>query len=335
MRFLKPFVLLPLILIFVCMNAQAAQRQQVISGRLISENGAFSCDHCVVTLLANGVRPIGTTYTDLSGHFTFAAVPRGSYTIHIEIDGFQDVNQVVENDFGEANVIVSLVRKRAVDTTGAQIVNIAEFKELYPKKAVSNFEKGTDLLKKKSTDKAIEYLQQAVELAPTFYEAHNQLGIAYRAAGRPDDAEREFVKAHELNSTGIGPLLNLTTLYLDENQPDRAVKTGEEAVKANSHSAPAFFNLGVALYRAAMLDRAEVALKRALELAPSMTNVRLALANVYLKLHRYDKTMEQLDSYIVENPHGEHLADAEHMRDQLVSAGVCQTVHDKLCLYGQ
>src|SRR5262249_52755360 len=101
------------------------------------------------------------------------------------------------------------------------------------------------------------------------------------------------------------------------------------------HSAPAFFNLGVALYKAAMPDKAEVALKRALELAPRMPNIRLMLANVYLKLRRYDKTMEQLDSYIVENPHGDHLAEAQHMRDQLMSAGVCRTENSILCLYGQ
>src|SRR5215831_9817148 len=98
MRFLIPFVVLPLIFLFVStMNTEAAQREQVISGRLISDNGDFSCDHCVVTLLASGVRPISTTYTDLSGHFTFNAVPRGMYTIHIEMDGYQDVNQAVEN----------------------------------------------------------------------------------------------------------------------------------------------------------------------------------------------------------------------------------------------
>jgi Tfp pilus assembly protein PilF len=336
MRFLTPFVVLPLMLLFVSSNTNwAAQRDQVISGRLIFDNGDSSCDHCLVSLLANGVRPVGTTYADLSGHFTFTGVPRGSYTIHVELDGFQDVNQVIEAGFGEANVMVTLVRKPAVVSTGSPIVNIAEFKELYPKKAVSNFEKGADLLKKNKPNDAIEYLRQAVELAPTFYEAHNQLGIAYRETGRQDDAEREFLKAHELNSTGIGPLLNLTSLYLEENKPDSAVKTGEEAVKANSHSAPAFFNLGIALYKTAMLDKAEVALKRALELAPRMPNVRLMLANVYLKLQRYDKTMEQLDSYIVENPHGDHLAEVQHMRDQLMSSGVCQTVHDKLCLYGQ
>ena len=153
-----------------------------------------------------------------------------------------------------------------------------------------------------------------------FYDAHNQLGVAYQAAGRPDDAEKEFIVAHELNSTGITPLLNLTNLYLNENEPDRAVKTGEEAVKVNSHSAPAFFSLGVALYKIASLDRAEAALKRALELAPRMPNVRLMLANVYLKLHRYDSTLDQLNSYIAENPHGSQLEAAEEMRDEILKA---------------
>jgi tetratricopeptide (TPR) repeat protein len=336
MRFLTPFVVLPLVFLLASANTTvAAQRDQVISGRLIFDNGEFSCDRCIVSLLANGIRPVAVAYADLSGHFMFTGVPRGVYTIHVELDGFQDVNQNIETGEGEANILVTLLRKPAVQSTGAQIVNISEFKELYPRKAVSNFEKGIDELKKNKTDQAIQYFRQAVELAPTFYEAHNQLGIAYRDAGRTDDAEREFLKAHELNSTGIGPLLNLTSLYLAENKPDRAVKTGEEAVKANSHSAPAFFNLGVALYKAAMPDKAEVALKRALELAPRMANVRLMLANVYLKLHRYDKTMEQLDNYIAENPHGDHLTEVQQMRDQLMGAGVCRTVHGILCLYGQ
>lgn len=321
MRFLTPFVILTVVLLSIAANnVNAAERDQGISGRLIFENGNFSCDRCVVTLLANGVRPVATGYVDLSGHFTFTNVPRGTYTIHIELDGFQDVNQIIEAADGDATVMVTLVPKRPAESAGPAVVNITEFKELYPKKAVSNFEKGSDFLSKNKTDDAIKYFREAVELAPTFYEAHNQLGIAYREAGRPDDAEREFLKAHELNSTGIGPLLNLTNLYLQENKPDSAVKTGEEAVKANSSSAPAFFNLGVALYKAAMLDKAEVALKRALELAPKMANVRIMLANVYLKLRRYDNTLEQLNSYIAENPHGERLADVQRMREELMGA---------------
>src|SRR6185369_17040079 len=112
--------------------------------------------------------------------------------------------------------------------------------------------------------------------------------------------------------------LNLTTLYLAENEPDRAVTTGEQAVKTNSSSASAFFSLGIALYRAAQLDRAETAFKRALDLAPKMGNIRLMLANVYLKLRRYDKTLDQLNSYIAENPKGQQTQAAVHMRDQLL-----------------
>src|SRR5262249_40577977 len=159
-----------------------------------------------------------------------------------------------------------------------------------PKKAVSYFEKGVELSKKKDNERAVKFFKDALDLAPKFYEAHNQLGIAYRELGKMDEAEVEFLRAHELTATNVDPLLNLTALYLEENEADRAVATGEQAVKANSRSAPAFFSLGVALYKAAQLDNAEAALKRALDLAPKMANVRLMLANVYLKLHRYDKS---------------------------------------------
>jgi tetratricopeptide (TPR) repeat protein len=316
MRFLMPLVLVPVL-------ALAAQRDQSISGRLIFENGDFACDRCLVTLLANGVRPAGTTIADLSGHFTFVNIPKGNYTIRVEIDGFEVVNQAIENTgLVDANVIINLVQKRRSAAGSAQIVNVNEFTERYPKKAVSYFEKGMSALEQKKYDEAIKNLRQAIELAPTFYQAHNELGLAYRESGRNDDAETEFITAHELNSTGFAPLLNLTTLYIEENEPERAVKTGEEAVKVNSHSAPAFFNLGVALYKTSRLDRAEAALKRALELAPKMPNVRLMLANVYLKLHRYDSTMDQLNSYIAENPHGQQLEAVQRMREELMNAGV-------------
>jgi tetratricopeptide (TPR) repeat protein len=318
--------------IFLSTNSARAATGQTVSGRLVFENGDFACDHCVVSLLANGVRPISTTYAngvrpisttyaDLSGHFAFASVPAGAYTIHVEIDGFEDVNQQIDTGTValEANVLITLVRKRPKLTSGGKVVNISEFLELYPKKAVSFFEKGTDAMRDNKNADAVKYFREAIELAPTFYEAHNQLGMAYKLAGRTDDAEREFLKAHELNSTSVDPLLNLTGLYLDENQPDRAVNTGEEAVKANSHSAPAFFDLGVALYKTARFDRAETALKRALELAPKMAAVRLMLANVYVKLRRYDNTLEQLNAYISENPHGAQLAAAQQMRDQLLA----------------
>jgi Flp pilus assembly protein TadD len=322
MRFPKKFIVRSVLVLLLSNShlSEAGQRDTSLSGRLMLENGDFDCDQCVVTLLAGGSRPVARALVDLSGHFSFSNVSRGSYIINIEIDGFEDVNQSVEAySASETNVMVTLVRKRP-NPTVSDVVDISEFLDRYPKKAVSLFEKGSDSLQQKKYAEAVQYLRNAVELAPTFYEAHNRLGIAYREAGRIDDAEREFIKAHELNSKGIDPLIHLTTLYLEESQPDRAVTTSEQAVKANSHSAPAFFSLGLALYKAAQLDRAETALKRALELAPKMANIRLMLANVYMKLRRYDNTLEQLNTYIAENPHGDQLPAAQTLRDKLLAA---------------
>lgn len=325
MQFLKAFVVLPTLLILLLspnasQAAQRAQPAQTVSGRFVFDNGDFACDHCMVTLLANGMRPFGTTFVDLAGHFTFTNVVPGTYTIHADIEGFEPVNQTIDAAGMDTIVMITLVRKRPVISNAGDIVNIREFTEIYPKKAVSYFEKGSSALQDKKYEDAIKDLNEAIQLAPEFYEAHNQLGIAYRDSGQPDAAEKEFITAHNLNSTGVAPLLNLTTLYLDEDKPDRAVTTGEEAVKINSHSAPAFFSLGVALYKVASLDRAEVALRRALELAPKMPSVRLMLANVYVKLHRYDRSLDQLNSYIAENPHGQQLNEVERLRDQLMRA---------------
>jgi Flp pilus assembly protein TadD len=328
MRFLRVSAILFVSVLMVC-NSNFAQSaaQRSISGRLMVDNATFSCEfQCQVTLLASGVRPVQTAFVDFGGRFAFNNIPAGLYTVRVEIEGFETVNQEVEAGGGvsEVNILIPLVRKNASTSKNSNVVDVSEFLGRYPKKAVSYFEKGNQSLKKRKTDEAMRYFQNAVELAPNFYEAHNQLAITYREAGRLDDAEREFFTAHELNAAAVEPLLNLTDMYLKRNETERAVTTGEQAVQANSHSAPAFLSLGVALYKADELDRAETALKRAFFLDPKMASVRLMLANVYLKLHRYDSTLEQLDRYIAENPKGQQIQDAMRMRDELVQANAAQ-----------
>ena len=327
MRFLRVSAILFASVLMVCnSNFVEGAAPRSISGRLMFDNASFSCEfQCQVTLLASGVRPVQTAFVDIGGRFTFNNIPPGLYTVRVEIEGFETVNQQVEaGDVSEVNVLIPLVRKNASTSKNSNVVDVSEFLGRYPKKAVSYFEKGNQSLKKGKTDEAVRYFKNAVELAPNFYEAHNQLALSYKEAGQLDDAEREFVTAHELNASAVEPLLNLTDIYLHRNETELAVTTGEQAVQANSHSAAAFFSLGVALYKAEELDRAETALKRAFFLDPKMAPVRLMLANVYLKLHRYDSTLEQLERYIAENPKGRQIQDAMRMRDELVQANAAQ-----------
>ena len=334
MRFLTPLVILAACFALICnSNVVQAAEERTIAGRLIFENSNFSCEQqCVVTLLAMGVRPVQTVFAGFGGQFAFRNVPRGDYTIKIDIDGFGTVSQAIRDyDAGfSVNIFIPLARQTTIGASGPvaasstgtapNVVDVTELPGQYPKKAVSFFEKGRKSLKKNKTSEAVQYFESAVQLAPNFYAAHNQLGVAYRVAGRMDDAEREFMRANEINAKGLEPLLNLTALYIDRKDHDKAVKFGEQAVQADSRSALAFFNLGIALYHVSQLEQSETALKRAVDLAPKMGEVRLMLANVYLKLNQYDNTLEQLNIYIAENPKGARVKDAVEMRDQLMQA---------------
>jgi tetratricopeptide (TPR) repeat protein len=316
-------ILTAVLTLFAARETQArALAENQLSGRLIFERSA-PCDRCPVNLMT-GAQTVATSYADAAGNFVFENVPPGSYTIHVEVAGYEEIDQQVDvSSFGfQANNIILLSPKARTSDDGAgdsNVVHISEFSDRYPKKAVESFKKGLQEKSKGKNDEAIKYFQEAVKIAPGFYQAHNELGVMYRQVGRREDAEAAFLRAHDLNASTADPLINLTSLYIEENNAERAVDTGEKAVKTNSRSASAFLNLGVALYKAAQLDRAEAALKKALELAPKMLHVRLMLANVYLKQERYDSLLEQLNKYLSENPKGEQRQAVEQMRDQLLT----------------
>src|ERR1041385_1819443 len=83
------------LLVFTASVLSVSAAEQTISGTILSESGDLGCEHCMVSLLAAGGRPVGTAYLDLAGHFTFEGVPSGSYVIHAEIPGFEEINQAV------------------------------------------------------------------------------------------------------------------------------------------------------------------------------------------------------------------------------------------------
>ncbi len=329
MRFPKRVIFL---ITLIAMVAEArlgfgAAGDQTISGSVVFEDGG-GCARCRVTLEFMGLNPVATTFTDSDGRFNFLGIRRGSYVLYVEGDNIEDTRYNLETDTGlqfPPDTMVFVKRLRITRAPNdSSTIDVSQFLSAYPKKAVSLFNRAVDRRRKKDEVKAARLLEQSLEIAPDFYAAHNELGLSYKALGRYEDAEREFMRAHTLNGNSADPLVNLTSLYIDTDRPDQAVTTGEEAVKANGRSAFAFFNLGIALYRISNLDKAEAALKKALELAPKMFQVRLMLANVYGKLRRYDSLMEQLNGYLDENPDASDRPAVEAMRAKVMRAQIEQ-----------
>jgi Flp pilus assembly protein TadD len=82
------------------------------------------------------------------------------------------------------------------------------------------YRSGTQALERGDAERAIADLEGAAERVPGVSEVHNRLGVAYAAAGRREDAIREFRSALEIDCSNAAAARNLRRAQ-DEEEPPR------------------------------------------------------------------------------------------------------------------
>ncbi len=311
-----------------------------IRGKVIVGNSRDVDQRVEVRLERATMQLIQTAYTDSAGSFEFRSLAPGSYYVTVSVDGYEPVRQQVEvfNNFGTANVTIfvnkatgdSRSRLSGLDAEDPDVIDISQMKENLPKKAVQDYEKAMDEKKKGRMESAVKLLEDAIHVAPKFYNAHSNLGMLYQTLKRYPEAETEYKRSRELNTKSEKPLVNLGSLYIEEAelQKENAELTGqildqaldalEAAVKLNPRSAPAYFLLGSANFKSSFLEEAEAAYKKAHDLDPNLTRIHLLLANIYVRQSKWQAVIEHVDSYLKENPKAPDRAAVEDMRAKIL-----------------
>jgi len=347
MRIKRWFFLVAFFLSTTSAFSQAAANQQkrsddlFIRGKIVVQNQHDFDERVEVRLEKSSAQALQTTYTDTSGNFEFHNLAPGAYYIGVTKEGFEPVHQVVEifNNFNSYSVTIFLSKPAVefrdkptgVDAADPDIVDLSQMKENFPKKAVQDYEKALDEKQKGKLESAVKLLEEAIQIAPTFFHAHNNLGIVYQMLKRFPDAEREYKRSHELSAKTERPLVNLGNLYIEESKEnrdkeaqgkllDQALDSLEEAVKLNPRSAVGYFLLGQANYQSSFFEEAENAFKKTLDLDPRISSARLMLANVDVKLERWDDVLTNIDAYLKENPKASDRASVEQMRARIVKS---------------
>lgn len=133
---------------------------------------------------------------------------------------------------------------------------------------------------------AITPLQKVIAEKPDIAWAHFQLGYAYTALKRSDEARAEYERAITLDPKMSEAYLNLGILLTDKD-PKAAVAPLRRAVDLlPSQSRPRFL-LGVALERSDDVAGAAESYEAALRLDPRDPEADAHLGNLYLALKRY------------------------------------------------
>ena len=320
-------------------------RAMTIEGSIIVQTPRQPDGIIEIRLEGQGSERIGFAYTDGSGRFAFRNVQLQSgsvYYVVVEAEGFQPYRERLDRHIdlrfgGRVMIVLNPVAPQPVpgDPGGssAYVVDLRTLAANIPEEAVEEYEKAIEESADGNSERSIEHLSRALELAPDYAEAHNSLGAQYSLAARYDEARAEFEKARELNPPWVVPVINLGTLYYQEGEVRdiegrteeardlyrQAVETLEGAITMDRISPTAHYFLGVALYKTSEYPRAESMLNRAIELNGDLDEAFLALINVFSRQGRYQEALEVVTTYLERNPDDPRTPSLENVREQLAS----------------
>lgn len=132
---------------------------------------------------------------------------------------------------------------------------------------------------------AIEAFEQCLKLEPRNVAAEYNVGLSYEGLNQKPEAIQAYQNAiawqAQSPSKSPEPFMGLARLYLNQNQPAKAVPYLVQAVAAFPQAALAHEELGRAYSSLNKLREAQKELEEAVELSPQKASLRCVLGQVY------------------------------------------------------
>ena len=99
----------------------------------------------------------------------------------------------------------------------------------------------------KKYEKAIKYLTDAINIAPSIPDAHNNLGLVYFISDNLASAKRSFEKSFLLNNKYLPALNNLTRVYFSLNESEKCLQSAIAAIELSPNEYICKLNHALAL----------------------------------------------------------------------------------------
>ncbi len=328
-----------ILLVLMLAQAQTTQPNGVIRGQILVPS-VQAAERILVVVQRTDGPIVARVFSDTLGNYEVRNLPVGAYEIIVNLEGYEEVRQQIGLGAGTFNAVTlniplrekeKIIIVRPDGGAADDVVDIAELGRKYPRKAVQDYEKAREELRKGNNAKSIELLQSVVKLAPDFYGAHNTLGTLYQKASEFRKGEAEYRRAHDLNPRTPEPLVNLGSLFIDEASArakegkavvgkilDGALDTLEESLKIK-RSALGYYFLGTAYYKSDFYEEAEENFKHALEMDARLPAGHLMLTNLYMKQRKWRDALDQLDAYLNENPKATDRSEIQNTRAKVAA----------------
>lgn len=300
-------------LILIAVPAFAEQLFE-LDGRVKPEAQASVSIYGVTTPFADD------TLADPDGHFKFKKLAAGAYTITVLVPGRGEARMTVEvgpgtaDSHGRVRAVLELKEENLV--FDARRKDLISAKQLaIPESARREFDEAQKALSKRDSAGAVAHLEKAVEIAPQFELAWNNLGtIAYRAQQYPR-AEDCFRRALTANPEAYEALVNLGGVLINLSKLDEALRYNRHAVLLRPNDALANSQMGLTFFEMQQLEPAEKYLVRARELDPAhFSHPQLVLAEIHARENQPLKAAADLEDFLKYHP---DWPNASALRDEI------------------
>jgi hypothetical protein len=296
-----------------------AQKPSTIGGNVYYGTDYNAAKNVTVNLYDGEHVFLESQSTSDDGQFRFGGLRRSEYLLTIEVPGFEPVSMSVDvsmiSDKGLAIYLKSTAKKQ--DSSSSRTVSVHEL-SIAPK-ARERMDSGMKkLYLEKNAKSALPDFQQAVSLAPTYYEADYELAMAQLTLGNRAEAETAFRKAVEL-SNGKYPeaLVGLGAVLLDRGALSEAAEFIRTGLQLNGNLWLGHYELARAFLLQKNLPDALISAEQARLLAPGVPIVYRLLSNIHLAQNDYPALLADLEIYITLDPGSPAGLRAKQLRDQL------------------
>jgi tetratricopeptide (TPR) repeat protein len=250
------------------------------------------------------------TESDAAGRFRFHKISAGTYTLAIATAARGQALETIElspgtvDSKGRLDVVLRIDDSRLESegvrgsgaTVSATVLSI-------PDRAMREYEEAQRCLTRREADRASAHLARAVELAPQFVAAWNQLGVMAYQARRYSDAEARFRRALDADPEAFEPLVNLGGVLLNLERPQEALVYNQRAATRRPNNALANSQLGLTYFDLDNPDLAEKYLKTAIQLDPAhFSHPQLTLAEIYVRRGDRASALGQLRGFLEQHP---------------------------------
>jgi tetratricopeptide (TPR) repeat protein len=149
----------------------------------------------------------------------------------------------------------------------------------------------------------ILFCERTLKYAPDSEWMYNNLGNAYYAAGRRQDAVAVYKRAIELKPDFDYAYYNLANAHSGLGRKEDAVLLFQKAIDINPNYAHAYNNLGVIYYELGRNEDAITSYRKAVDIKPDFADAHFNLGNILFYTGKVEESIESFNSAIRVDPH--------------------------------